>query len=76
MSKDWTPEEISAASKAMEAAGELGYEDFCIMLNITEFARVQSKLYPVEWTRALARQKPCPRTMDSRQSASSPSCGQ
>ena len=58
MSKDWTPEEISAASKAMEAAGELGYEDFCIMLNITEFARVQREGF-----------FPCPRcgrhTMDS-----------
>ena len=40
------------------------------------FGHTHIKLYPVEWTRALARQKPRPRTMDSRQSASSPSCGQ
>ena len=41
MSKDWTQEELKAASAAMEAAGELGYDDFRIMLNITEFAKVQ-----------------------------------
>lgn len=41
MSKDWTPKEISAASAAMETAGELGYEEFCIRLNIATFAKVQ-----------------------------------
>ena len=41
MSRDWTQEEIIAASEAMKAAGNLSYEEFCIMLNITNFARVQ-----------------------------------
>ena len=41
MSKDWTPEELNAASKAMQAAGNLSYEEFRIMLDISEFARIQ-----------------------------------
>lgn len=28
MSKDWTPEELQAASKAMQAAGQMSYEEF------------------------------------------------
>lgn len=41
MRRDWTQEEIRTASVAMEAIGELGYDDFCIMLKIAEFAKVQ-----------------------------------
>lgn len=29
MSRDWTPEELQAASEAMKAAGHMGYEEFC-----------------------------------------------
>ena len=29
MSKDWTPEELQAASQAMKEAGHLSYEEFC-----------------------------------------------
>jgi hypothetical protein len=33
MSRDWTQEELQNASKAMKAAGHLGYEGFCEQLN-------------------------------------------
>lgn len=33
MSKDWTPEEIQAASKAMKEAGQPSYEEFCEQLD-------------------------------------------
>lgn len=29
MSRDWTPEELQAASAAMKAAGHMSYEEFC-----------------------------------------------
>lgn len=29
MSRDWTPEELSAASAAMKAEGHMSYEEFC-----------------------------------------------
>ena len=29
MSKDWSPDELAAASAAMKAAGHMGYEEFC-----------------------------------------------
>ena len=29
MSKDWTAEELQAASRAMKAAGHMSYEEFC-----------------------------------------------
>lgn len=28
MSRDWTPQELQAASKAMQAAGQMSYEEF------------------------------------------------
>ena len=37
MSSDWTQEELRNASKAMKAAGYLGYEDFCEQLDKTIF---------------------------------------
>jgi hypothetical protein len=37
MSRDWTKEELQTASKAMKAAGHLGYEEFCEHLNKTIF---------------------------------------
>ena len=37
MSRDWTQEELQSASKAMKAAGHLGYEEFCEHLNMTIF---------------------------------------
>ena len=53
MSRDWTPEELAAASKAMKAAGHMSYEEFCDYLADREthaalerFGRVQDK-YPV-----------------------------
>lgn len=32
MSRDWTPEEIQAASTAMKKAGQMSYEEFCAAL--------------------------------------------
>lgn len=29
VSRDWTPEELAAASAAMKAAGHMSYEEFC-----------------------------------------------
>lgn len=29
MSRDWSPEELAAASKAMKDAGHMSYEEFC-----------------------------------------------
>lgn len=29
MSRDWTPDELQAASAAMKTAGHMGYEEFC-----------------------------------------------
>lgn len=37
MSRDWTQEELQNASKAMKAAGHLGYEEFCEQLGKTIF---------------------------------------
>ncbi|MFV0363088.1 MAG: hypothetical protein ACK5LL_08370 [Suipraeoptans sp.] len=37
MSRDWTQEELQNASKAMKAAGHLGYEEFCKQLDKTIF---------------------------------------
>lgn len=54
MSRDWTPEETQAASKAMKAAGYMSYEEVCAELEATEkiqrFAPLQRKY---NW--------PCPR---------------
>ena len=54
MSRDWTPEEIQAASEAMKAAGEMSYEEVCAELEAQEkikrFAPLQRKY---NW--------PCPR---------------
>lgn len=36
MSRDWTPEELQAASKAMQAAGQMSYEEFCEKLREME----------------------------------------
>ena len=61
MSRDWTPEELQAASEAMKAAGEMSLEEFCAELDAIEKIR---RLAPLQgkynW--------PCPRcgcwTMD------------
>jgi hypothetical protein len=37
MGRDWTQEELQNASKAMKAAGHLGYEGFCEQLDKTTF---------------------------------------
>ena len=37
MGRDWTQEELQNASKAMKAAGHLGYEEFCEQLDKTIF---------------------------------------
>lgn len=37
MSRDWPQEELQNASKAMKAAGHLGYEEFCELLDKTIF---------------------------------------
>lgn len=54
MSRDWTKEEIQAASEAMQAMGHMSYEAFCKELDashkIQRFAPLQRKYH---W--------PCPR---------------
>lgn len=54
MSRDWTKEEIQAASKAMKSAGHMSYEEVCAELDANEkiqrFAPMQRKY---NW--------PCPR---------------
>ena len=54
MSRDWTKEEIQAASEAMQAMGHMSYETFCKELDATRkiqrFAPLQRKDH---W--------PCPR---------------
>ena len=37
MSRDWTHKELQSTSKAMKAAGHLGYDEFCEQLNKTIF---------------------------------------
>lgn len=37
MSRDWTSEEIQTASEIMQAAGHMGYEDFCKELSRNGF---------------------------------------
>ena len=34
MSRDWTPEELAAASSAMKAQGNMSYEEFCRHLEL------------------------------------------
>lgn len=34
MSRDWTPAELQAVSAAMEARGEMSYEEFCRCLEL------------------------------------------
>ncbi|MBR0160498.1 MAG: hypothetical protein IJQ02_04325 [Oscillospiraceae bacterium] len=45
MSRDWTPEELQAASDAMERAGQMGYKEFTAEVEaidkIVRFARRQ-----------------------------------
>ena len=54
MSRDWTKEEIQAASEAMQSMGHMSYETFCKELDATRkiqrFAPLQRKYH---W--------PCPR---------------
>ena len=54
MSRDWTPEELQAASSAMKNAGQMGYEEFtaevAALEKIMRFSREQRKM---NW--------PCPR---------------
>lgn len=38
MSKDWTPEELEAASQIMKSAGYPSYEEFCEMMDNGFFA--------------------------------------
>ena len=37
MSRDWTPDELRAASDAMKAAGHMSYEEFCESINKAEY---------------------------------------
>ncbi len=39
MSKDWTPEELQAASAAMKEAGEMSYEEFTAEVEATTEAK-------------------------------------
>lgn len=40
MSKDWTPEELQAASQMMKAAGHMSYEEFCETMDTGYFSIV------------------------------------
>jgi predicted RNA-binding Zn-ribbon protein involved in translation (DUF1610 family) len=42
MSRDWTKEELQAASEAMKAAGQMTYEEFNAWLIITHFGKEQT----------------------------------
>lgn len=42
MSRDWTKEELQAASEAMKAAGHMSYEEFNAWLIITHFGKEQA----------------------------------
>lgn len=33
MSRDWTPQELTAASEAMKASGHMSYDEFCEALS-------------------------------------------
>lgn len=41
MSRDWTAEELQAASEAMKAMGHMGYKEFCESLK--EVRRMEFK---------------------------------
>ena len=43
MSRDWTPEEIQAASQLMKAAGHMSFEEFCEELDRGGFALTENK---------------------------------
>ncbi len=40
MSKDWTQDELQAASQIMKASGNMSYEEFCEALDNGYFANV------------------------------------
>ena len=47
MSRDWTPDELQAASAAMKAAGHMRYEEFCEELKKQEGGiKLMKRLYP------------------------------
>lgn len=41
MSKNWTPEEIHAASEAMQAAGEMSFEEFSAEIEAENLAKAK-----------------------------------
>ena len=45
MSKDWTKEELQAASRAMKAMGYMTYEEFCASLEKTEQQKKSAQVY-------------------------------
>lgn len=57
MSKDWTKEELKAASAAMESAGHMGYEEFCNELREQEAKAMLERFYTIQRARHYA----CPR---------------
>ncbi len=42
MSKDWTPDELAAASEEMKAAGYMSYDEFCTALEEGLFTETPS----------------------------------
>lgn len=40
MSKDWTPEELEAASQMMKSSGNMSYEEFCEAMGNGDFTIV------------------------------------
>ena len=43
MSKDWTPDELRAASQAMKKSGHMSFEEFCEELDRMEKAPAAEK---------------------------------
>lgn len=62
MSRDWTPEELQTASKAMKMAGQMGYEDF-----ITAVKEQSAKIQIERFAKRQRKQHfPCPRCGQNR----------
>ena len=46
MSRDWTTEELQAASEAMKAMGHMGYKEFCESLKEVRRMELRDYVFP------------------------------
>lgn len=51
MSRDWTPDELAAASDAMKAAGHMSYEEFCTEMDKAPVKLVLNYIGRDSWDR-------------------------